>query len=167
MCKKRIVSQGKTCEYPYPVCKKRIVSQGKTHEYPYPVCKKRIVSQDQTSGYPYPVCKKKKLTLVKLADTLIYFYNTLPQLQIKLGCENSSEEIFIFLNENLEFRWLEHLWNHKNMFELMSVNHSTRSGGIIGISSQFTLTSRYVSCSHWTCLIEVILMSTHNIPFSI
>ena len=33
-----------------------------------------------------------------------------------------------------ELKWLEHLWNHKRMFEtgqfeLMSVNHSARSGG--------------------------------------
>ena len=42
-----------------------------------------------------------------------------------------------------ELQWLEHLRNHENMFEtgvvraneLMSVNHSARSGGITGIST--------------------------------
>ena len=37
----------------------RIVSQGKTRGYPYPVCEKRIVGPGITRGYPYPVCKKK------------------------------------------------------------------------------------------------------------
>ena len=42
-------------------------------------------------------------------------------------------------------QWLQYLWNHENMFETgvvqaMSVNHSTRSGGIIGISFRFSLT---------------------------
>ena len=31
-------------------------------------------------------------------------------------------------------------------FELMSVNHSARSGGIIGISFQFSSLERYVVC---------------------
>ena len=44
----------------------------------------------------------------------------------------------------VKLQWLEHLWNHENMFETgvvqaMSVNHSTRSGGKIGISFQFSL----------------------------
>ena len=33
-------------------------------------------------------------------------------------------------------------------FELMNVNHSARSGGIIGTSFRFSLTGRYVVCSH-------------------
>ena len=38
----------------------------------------------------------------------------------------------------VELQWLGHLWNHESMFEtgvvrLMSVNHSARSGGLIGI----------------------------------
>ena len=38
-----------------------------------------------------------------------------------------------------ELQWLAHLWTHENMFEsgyfeLMSVNHSTGSGSIIGMS---------------------------------
>ena len=32
-------------------------------------------------------------------------------------------------------------------FELMSVNHSARSGGIIGINFRCSLTRRYVVCS--------------------
>ena len=49
------------------------------------------------------------------------------------------------VNRNLstvELQWLEHLWNHENMFEtfhLMSVNHSARSGSLIGINIQFSL----------------------------
>ena len=34
----------------------------------------------------------------------------------------------------VELQWLEHFWNHENMFELINVDHSARSGGIIGIS---------------------------------
>ena len=42
----------------------------------------------------------------------------------------------------VELQWLEHLWNHENMFEtgeveLMSINNSARSGGIIGIHFRF------------------------------
>ena len=33
-------------------------------------------------------------------------------------------------------------------FELMSVNHSARSEGIIGINFLFFMTGRYVVCSH-------------------
>ena len=62
-------------------------------------------------------------------------------------------------NTTVELQWLEHLWNHKNMFQLMSVNHSARSGGIIRISFQFSSTPRYV------VVLEAILMGTHNIPF--
>ena len=47
--------------------------------------------------------------------------------------------------DTVELKWLEHLWNHENMFEtgvvkLISVNHSPRSGGIIGIYFRFSLT---------------------------
>ena len=49
----------------------------------------------------------------------------------------------------------------------MNVNHSARSGGMKGISFRFSFTLRYVVCSHQNCLVETILMSTHNIPFSI
>ena len=45
----------------------------------------------------------------------------------------------------------------------MSVNHSARSGGKIGISYRFSLTWRYNVYSR----IEAILMRIHNIPFSI
>ena len=45
----------------------------------------------------------------------------------------------------VELQWLEHLRDYGNMFEmgkfeLVSVNHSARSGGITGISFQFPLT---------------------------
>ena len=45
----------------------------------------------------------------------------------------------------VELQWIEHLWNHENMFEtkvveLMSVYHCTKSGGIVGRSFQFSLT---------------------------
>ena len=51
----------------------------------------------------------------------------------------------------------------------MSVKHSARSEGIIGISSRFCLTWIYVSgvCSQWNRLTEAIRMITHNIPFLI
>ena len=49
----------------------------------------------------------------------------------------------------------------QRQFKLMSVNHSTRSGGIIRIYFRFSLI-RYVVLSHLNCLIEVILMSKHN-----
>ena len=53
----------------------------------------------------------------------------------------------------VKLQCLEHLRNHENMFKqgkfkLMSVNYSTRSGGIIGISFSFSLTRRYVVCTH-------------------
>ena len=53
----------------------------------------------------------------------------------------------------VKLQWLEHLGDHKNMFEtrvveLISVNQSARSGGIIGTSFRFSLTSRYVVSSH-------------------
>ena len=42
----------------------------------------------------------------------------------------------------LELQWFEHLWNHENMLEtgkieLVSINHSARSGGKYGILSIF------------------------------
>ena len=40
----------------------------------------------------------------------------------------------------VELQRPEHLWNHKNMFELISANHSARSGGKTEISSRFSLT---------------------------
>ena len=47
--------------------------------------------------------------------------------------------------DTVELQWLEHLWNHENMFktkvvEPINVDHSTKSGGIIGISIRFSLT---------------------------
>ena len=44
-----------------------------------------------------------------------------------------------------ELQWLEHLWNHENRFEtrvveLMGVNHSARTRGIVEISVQVSLT---------------------------
>ena len=52
-------------------------------------------------------------------------------------------------NENtVELQWLEVLWNQDNMFEtgtkfeLMSVNHSAKSGSIIGFFLRFSLTWR-------------------------
>ena len=44
--------------------------------------------------------------------------------------------------DTVELQWLEHFWNHENTFEtgefeLMGVNHSGRSGNIIGIFSIF------------------------------
>ena len=36
----------------------------------------------------------------------------------------------------------------QGLLELMSVNHSARSGGIIGIYFRFSLPSGYVVCSH-------------------
>ena len=45
----------------------------------------------------------------------------------------------------VKLQWLEHLWNHKNMFETGVVranefNHCARSGGIISISFTFSST---------------------------
>ena len=45
----------------------------------------------------------------------------------------------------VELQWLEHLWNHTNMFETevvpaKSVNHSAMSGGIKGVYVCFSLT---------------------------
>ena len=45
----------------------------------------------------------------------------------------------------------------------MRVDDSARSGGIIRISLIF-YNMKYVMCSHLNRLIEVIQMSTHNIP---
>ena len=58
----------------------------------------------------------------------------------------------IRLLDTVELQWLEHLWNHKNMFEtgevrVMNVNHSARSGGIIVIFS-ISFKCMYVVCSH-------------------
>ena len=36
----------------------------------------------------------------------------------------------------------------REQFELVSVNHSARSGVTIGLSFRFSLTGRYVVCSH-------------------
>ena len=57
------------------------------------------------------------------------------------------------LDSTVELHWLEHLRYHENMFETgvvraSEVNHSTRSGGIIGIFFRFSLTRWYVMCSH-------------------
>ena len=53
----------------------------------------------------------------------------------------------------VEPQWLEHLWNHENMFETGIVRaneftHRAKSGGIIGIFSRFSFTLRYVVYSH-------------------
>ena len=45
----------------------------------------------------------------------------------------------------VELQWLEHLWDHGNKFEtgvvrFSEVYSSARSGGIIGMSYQFSLT---------------------------
>ena len=48
----------------------------------------------------------------------------------------------------VELQSLEQVWNHENMFDIMSVNHSARSRGIIGIFFRFSLTLRYIMCSH-------------------
>ena len=68
-----------------------------------------------------------------------------------------------------ELQWLEHLWNHVIMFKtgVVRANLSARSGCIIGMNFRFSLTLRYVVCSHKKRLIEAILMETHTIPFSI
>ena len=50
----------------------------------------------------------------------------------------------------------------------MSVNHSGRSGGKKEISFRFSLNKRYIVRSHKSPHhIVAILMSKHNIPFSI
>ena len=56
----------------------------------------------------------------------------------------------------VELQWLEHLWYHKNMFktgvvQANEVNHSTRSGGIIGIffSSFFNVKECCVLSLEW------------------
>ena len=46
--------------------------------------------------------------------------------------------------KTVELQWLEHIWNHENMFETGVVQanecyHSARSGDIIGIFSRFSL----------------------------
>ena len=49
--------------------------------------------------------------------------------------------------------------------ELMSVNHSARSDGIIGIFFDFLVQwvrKRYIVCSHKNRLIEAILTCTHT-----
>ena len=56
--------------------------------------------------------------------------------------------------------------SRQGKFEPLRVNYSARSGGLIGISFLFSLTLRYVVCSHQNRPIEAILMSTHNITFS-
>ena len=48
-------------------------------------------------------------------------------------------------NTTVELKWLEHFWNHENMFEtgwfeLMSISRSARLGDIIGIFFRFSLT---------------------------
>ena len=53
--------------------------------------------------------------------------------------------------------------SRQGLFEAVRFDYSTRSGGIIGLSFRFSLTSRYFVCSHKNRLIEAILMSTHNI----
>ena len=80
-------------------------------------------------------------------------------------------DLMLFLRPyTVELQWLEHLWDleissRKRLFEPMRVDNSARSGGIIS----FRLSSiySYVVCSHYNRLIEVILMRTHDILFSI
>ena len=52
---------------------------------------------------------------------------------------------WFILRFTVKLQWLEHFWNHENMFETgvvqaNSANHSTRSGSIIEIYYQFSLT---------------------------
>ena len=50
-----------------------------------------------------------------------------------------------YLKTTVELQWLEHLWNHENMFETgvvranECVNQSARPGGIIGIHFRLSL----------------------------
>ena len=60
-----------------------------------------------------------------------------PQLKKKNGKQQIRFPIMFPTTE--EHQWLEHVWNHENMFELVSVTHCARSGGIIGISFRFSL----------------------------
>ena len=87
-------------------------------------------------------------------------------------CFNMLHPLLWKYANTVEPQWLELLWNHENMFETGvvpadGVNRSARSGGRLGISFRFSLTWRYIVCSHLNCLLEMILMSTQNIPFSV
>ena len=57
--------------------------------------------------------------------------------------------------------------SRQGLFELMSVNLCARSVDKIGISFRFSSILGNIMCSHENRLMEAILMSTHNIPFSI
>ena len=53
----------------------------------------------------------------------------------------------------VELQWLEQPWNHANtletgVVELISVNQSARSGGIIRIYFRFSIRGRYIVCSY-------------------
>ena len=65
----------------------------------------------------------------------------------------------------VELKLLEHLWNHENMFET-GVVRAKECYSLCQVFSIF-FNIRYVVCSHENRLIEAILMSAHNIPFSI
>ena len=64
------------------------------------------------------------------------------------------------------------LWNHKNMFHTGVVrasefNHCARSGSKNWDIFSIFITMKSIVCSHYNRFIEAILMSTHNIPFSL
>ena len=61
--------------------------------------------------------------------------------------------IHCFLISTAVNQGLEHLENRKicsrrGWFELVDVNHSARLGGMVGRSSCFSFTCRYIVCSH-------------------
>ena len=55
-------------------------------------------------------------------------------------CTNFDVKSGLSILNTIELQWLEQLWNlRQGKFELMSVNQSTRSGGVIAISFRFSL----------------------------
>ena len=78
----------------------------------------------------HQLCPRYSGTLTPTAPTAIKLWDTFT---------------FYLYFYTVELQWLEHLQDHGNMsrqglFELVSVHHSARPGGTIGISFRISLT---------------------------
>ena len=105
------------------------------------------VPQQEVSFFVNPGsgCSKLTTLLVNISlkfQTLIsniHQYFLLKTCEKLLQCKSFSHFFNKKYHCTVELQWLEHLWYHDNMFELMSDSHCTRSGKI-GISFRFFLT---------------------------
>ena len=76
------------------------------------------------------------LLTINYMHTLLYKYMIVSKMLIQPN-----------FNDSITFGTMKRC-SRQGYFELMSIHHSARSGGVMGISFRFALTRRYVVGSH-------------------